>query len=386
MIKLALLGFGTVGQGVYRILDENPALQERFAITTILVRDKQKKRETEVENARLTEDADAVFSDPSIDCFVELTGEVEGMQAQLTKVLQSGKHMVTANKALVSRAMEELETAAARGGAAFLYEAAVAGAVPVVKAMKDLARISPADEIEGILNGTCNFILSRMEQGESYESALQEAQDAGFAEADPSADVEGYDTQRKLRILATLGFNAQITEADVPCRGIAQLEARDLAILKAHGRKVKLLGIAQRKDRRISARVLPVCIPAEDAFANVDGSMNSVRVRAQYPLELTWTGPGAGMYPTAHAVWNDILDAFENTAIAPSAREALVNANTTSEDVYYLRTAKPVEQSFPGLPWRPLDEARIVGPVHADLWKDITNTVQDAHWALWIDE
>lgn len=386
MIKLCLLGFGTVGQGVFRILQEHKTLSERFAVSSILVRDTNKVREVHADPALLTDDKKEVFSDPAIDCFVELTGEVDGIKDDIVHALQNGKHVVTANKALISAALEELEEAADKGGASLRYEAAVAGAVPVVKAVTDLSRVHPANEIQGILNGTCNFILSRMEAGESYETALKEAQQLGFAEADPSADVDGYDTQRKLRILATLGFGASVTEEDIPCRGIAELEAADLAILKKYGRKVKLMGIAKRKDRRFTAQVCPVCVPHEDAFSQVDGSYNRVQIEADYPGTLSWTGPGAGMLPTAHAVWNDILDAFAHAPVSAPPRTSLVNANETAVNTYYLRAKKPVEKLFPDIPRRSLGDARIVGPVRADTWAEICSRLEEPRWALWIDE
>lgn len=386
MIKLALLGFGTVGQGVYRIWEENPHLQERFEIAAILVRDEKKKRETEIAPERLTADIDAVFSSTGIDAFIELTGEVDGIQDRVRTALERGQHVITANKALVSHALETLEAAAAEGGAALRYEAAVAGAVPVVKAVRDMARVRPVTEIRGILNGTCNFILSRMAKGDDYQDALEEAQRLGFAEADPTADVEGHDTKRKLRILATLGFNATITEDDIPCKGISGLAARDLALLQRHGRTVKLIGIAKRKDRRFTAHVLPVCVPADDPFAKVEGSYNQIRVDADYPHVLNWNGPGAGMYPTAHAVWNDILDTFETTPVAAPVRDSAVCTNDTSEDYYYIRSEKPIEKLFPDLPFQSLEEARIVGPVRAEVWKTVTDQIPDAHWALWIHE
>lgn len=384
MHKLVLLGFGTVGQGVWRILEETPALKERFEIVRILVRDKEKSRATDVPEALLTEDAATAFREPA-DLIVEVTGEVDGIRDQMAEALRDGKHIVTANKALVSSALEELEDAAAAGRASLLYEAAVAGAVPVVKGVFDAARVRPVDEVQGILNGTCNFILSRMEQGESYSAALKKAQEAGFAEADPSADVEGFDTQRKLRILATLGFHATVKEEQIPCRGIAELKAEDLELLQRHGRRVKLMGIAVKKDRRVTARVLPVCLPSDDPFSAIEGSDNRVRIVSDYPHELSWAGPGAGMYPTAHAVWNDILDVFSGRVTEAAKREDVVDGSETAMDRYYLRAENMTEEDFSDIPAETLDDAWIVGPVTRKAFEAVVKETENAAWALWME-
>lgn len=345
VINVAMMGFGTVGQGVYRILQEEGArfhalTGRAIRIQRILVKDLRKDRPEGVPPGLLTDNPRTILEDPAIEIIVEVTGDTAFSLPMMREALAGGKHIITAAKAVVSEAMEELTELARVNGVSFLYEASVAGAAPILKVVRDQSRMHPAHRIQGILNGTCNYILTRMtREGLGYREALEEAQDLGYAEADPYEDVEGIDTRRKLRILGTLTLGGTLREADILCHGIASITALDLALLKKRNRVVKLLGTVEARPGGALAWVMPWALPLDSPFPQVGYSDNRVEVGFPYAGTLAVMGPGAGMLPTASAIWNDLLDCMTGKAAqgAPLGRHILKSHNADISGTYYLR-------------------------------------------------
>jgi len=345
MINIGLLGFGTVGQGVYRILQEKgddlkALLGREIEIKSILVRDLYKERGTEVPLSKLTLNPDDIVSDEDIDIIVEVTGDVDLSYRIISRAFERGKHVVTANKAVVSAYFEELSHLAEENGVFFLYEASVAGGIPVLKPLKDQIRLNRISRIQGILNGTCNYILTRMtDEGLAYGDVLKEAQKLGYAEADPSSDVEGIDTMRKLRIMSTIALGASITEDDIICDGIDKVSDLDIDLLKDKGMKVKLIAEAREVEGGYQAIVQPKALPVESYFAGVNGAYNGISMDGNYSGTLGFQGPGAGMYPTANAILTDVIDCILETQekTSPLRGRKLENRNEDIAGRYYLR-------------------------------------------------
>lgn len=348
MINIGLLGFGTVGQGVYKILEEKREelslnLGEEISIKKILVRDFEKKREVEVPLEKLTLDPNQIMNDKDIDVLVEVTGDLDLSYRLIQQAFKAGKHVVTANKAVVSAYFEELSQMAEDYGVYFLYEASVAGGVPIIKPLMDQIRLNQIHRVQGILNGTCNYILTRMtEEGLSYEEALKEAQRLGYAEADPTSDVKGLDSMRKLRILSTLALGASIKEEDIICSGIDFITDQDIDILLKRGRKIKLMGEAKEVPEGYEAIVQPKAVLIENYFAGINGADNSVSIEGNHVGILGFKGPGAGMYPTANAILCDVLDCVLQTQLKknPLRSRELKNINQDIKSRYYVRIIK----------------------------------------------
>lgn len=263
----------------------------------------------DIDKNLLTTDFDEIINDSSIDIVVEVTSSVDQAKDMMLKAMKNGKHVVSANKAAISKYFPELNDLARDMNLHFLHEAAVAGGIPVLKPLGDLVMENEITRVRGILNGTCNCILSKMtEEGLDYSDVLKEAQDLGYAEADPSADVEGFDTHRKLRILSTMAFRQEVSEDDILVDGISKITADDIRILKDNGRTIKLIGDSYIEDNKIKACVAPVGVYSDSYFASVRGAFNSVTVFGDMVGELKFYGQGAGMLPTANAIINDIID------------------------------------------------------------------------------
>jgi homoserine dehydrogenase len=263
----------------------------------------------------LTRDAHAVVSDPSIDLIVEVIGGIEPARELITTALAAGKPVVTANKELLANVGAELYAAADAAGVDLLFEAAVAGGIPVIRALRESLRGEPVSRVMGIINGTTNFILTKMtEEGADYSAALSEAQRLGFAERDPTADVEGFDAGAKAAILASIAFGAKVVAGDVYHEGISRVTAADIAVAKRLGYVIKLLGIAER-DREtgeIAVRVHPAMVPNTHPLASVRESYNAVFIEGDAVGSLMFYGRGAGGNPTASAVLGDVIDAAVN--------------------------------------------------------------------------
>lgn len=345
MKNIAILGLGTVGQGVYEILKENKdkiknLIGEDFAITTVMVNNLQKERNLD-STTTLTDNFQDILDDNNIDIVVELTGALEEGYYYIKSSLENGKDVVTANKSVISKYFVELHKIAKENNRSLLYEASVGGGIPIIKPLKEECLINDIDSIEGILNGTCNYILSRMfKENEAYDLILKDAQKLGYAEADPTADVEGLDTMRKLRILATIGFNSNIKEEDILCYGISSIKKEDINYIKNKMKStVKLLATANLKDDGYTAVVQPTIVAEDDYFAFVDSAFNSISFNGNNIGPLKFFGYGAGKFPTGDAVCRDIIDILLNhpTVEQDIDFKEYKNLNSMSKSNYYLR-------------------------------------------------
>jgi homoserine dehydrogenase len=308
-----------VGSALVRLIGERSAAVEartglRLAITRVAVRDIAKTRPVELADGVLTDDAAAVVADPDVDVVVELIGGVEPARSLLVQALRAGKPVVTANKELLAVAGSELFEAAAGSSVDLLFEAAVGGGIPIIRPLRESLVGERVRRITGIVNGTTNYILTRMsEDGAGYADALGEAQRLGFAEPDPTADVEGLDAGAKLAIVATIAFGASVVADDVHHEGISSVTADDIGFAHRLGYEVKLLAIAEQDDDgRIAVRVHPAMVPRDHPLATVRDAFNAVFVEGDAVGPLMFYGRGAGGEPTASALLGDLVDAATN--------------------------------------------------------------------------
>lgn len=313
-VNLGLLGFGTVGQGVAKIIGEKSDslgryLDAELVVKRVLVKDASKKREVKLDESVFTLDYLDIVNDPDIDIVIELTGCIEEAYNMIVASLNAGKHVVTANKAVISQYFEEFTALAKEKGLNFLYEASVGGGIPIIKPLYDVIKLNDVKRVRGIMNGTCNYILTNMTQdGADYFDVLKEAQKLGYAEADPSSDVDGFDTMRKLRILSTVAFKQPIMEDEIVMNGISKLNALDINLLADLNRVIKLIGDAWVEDDKVKAVVQPVAVHRGSYFSSVNQAYNSITVQGDMVGELKFYGSGAGMLPTANAVLTDCMD------------------------------------------------------------------------------
>lgn len=317
-IGIGLLGLGTVGTGVVKVLnmqkEELPRKVGAAAvIRKILVRDLKKAAKKVEDPSILTTDWNEILSDEDIDIVVEVMGGMEPARSYMLQALAAGKHVVTANKDLVAARGKELLDAAAENGRDFFFEAAVAGGIPIIRPLKQCLIGNNLTEVMGIVNGTTNFILSKMtSQGMEFEEALDMAKELGYAEADPTADVEGYDAGRKVAIMASIAFNSRVVFEDVYTEGITGITATDIRYAKELGCDIKLLGVARNTESGIEARVHPMLIPSSHPLASVSDSFNAVFVHGDAVDDAMFYGRGAGELPTASAIVGDICDIIRN--------------------------------------------------------------------------
>lgn len=327
-VKVGLLGLGTVGTGVVRIVEGHhedllSQVGSPISIHRISVKDRSKHRNVAVDPAKLTENPWDIVRDPEIDIVVEVMGGVEGTKELIMEALERGKHIVTANKDLMALHGPELLAKAHEKGCDILYEASVAGGIPIIRTLIEGFSSDRITKIMGIVNGTTNFILTKMSQeGAAYASVLQEAQALGYAEADPTSDVEGLDAARKMTILATLGFRANVALEDVDVRGISSVTQEDIQYAKRLGYEVKLLGIAERQDDYISVSVQPTMVKQRHPLASVGGVYNAVYVHGEAVGETMFYGPGAGELPTATSVVADLVAVVKNCKLGVNGRQA----------------------------------------------------------------
>jgi homoserine dehydrogenase len=317
-LKVALLGCGVVGSHVYRLLTEQSAdLQARagapLQVVGVAVRDPDRPREVAVAPGLLTTDGAELVTRPDVDIVIELIGGIEPARTLLLSALKSGKSVVTANKALVAADRAVLHRTAQEAGADLYYEAAVAGAIPLLRPLRESLAGDEVRRVLGIVNGTTNFILDRMDtSGADFSTALAEAQQLGYAEADPTADVAGFDAAAKAAILASIAFHTEVTADDVYREGILSVTAADIASARSLGCVVKLLAICERCNGGITARVHPAMIPREHPLAAVRDAYNAVFIEAQAAGRLMFYGAGAGGQPTASAVLGDTVAIARN--------------------------------------------------------------------------
>ena len=325
-INVGLLGIGTVGGGTYTVLSRNEEEITRRAgrpIRIVVVADKDVQRAKEVTQGkcRVSDDAFAVVNDPEVDIVVELIGGCGVAKDLVLKAIHNGKHVVTANKALLAKHGNEIFLEAQRMRVMVAFEAAVAGGIPIIKALREGLAANRIEWIAGIINGTTNFILSEMrDKGLSFDSVLKEAQRLGYAEADPTFDIEGVDAAHKITILSALAFGTQMQFDQAYIEGISKLNAIDIKYAEQLGYRIKLLGITRRTPDGIELRVHPTLIPAKRLIANVEGAMNAVLVQGDAVGATLYYGKGAGAEPTASAVIADLVDVTRMHTADPGNR------------------------------------------------------------------
>jgi len=312
-IKVGLLGFGTIGTGVVRVFQQNhDLLSSRLGADIELVRiadlDTTTDRGVELANGLLTNDAQGLLNDPEIQIVIELIGGYEPARTFVLQAIRNGKHVVTANKALLALHGEEIFKAAEEAGVEVMFEAAVGGGIPVISAIKENLGANDFSSLYGILNGTCNYILTRMdEEGDDFADVLADAQKQGYAEADPTFDVEGIDTAHKLALLVSLCFGTKVDFNKIYTEGISKVTALDIEYARDFGYTLKLLAIGKRSGDRIEARVHPTMIPQDYPLASINGVFNSIRLVGDFSGPVMLSGFGAGMDATASAVMGDVL-------------------------------------------------------------------------------
>ncbi|GGD29091.1 homoserine dehydrogenase [Nocardioides daphniae] len=341
-LKVALLGCGSVGSQVVRLLTEQAGdLEARVGapveLVGVSVRRLDAPREVEVPEGLLTTDAEALVTREDVDVVVEVIGGIEPARTLILKALESGASVVTANKALLAEDGPTLFEAASKAGRDLYYEAAVAGAIPILRPLRESLAGDRVTRVLGIVNGTTNFILDKMDtSGAGFAEALEEAQELGYAEADPTADVEGFDAAAKAAILASLAFHTRVTAQDVHREGISEVSAADVASARDMDAVVKLLAIAELRDDQVSVRVHPAMIPRSHPLASVREAYNAVFVESEAAGQLMFYGPGAGGSPTASAVLGDLVTV---------GRNRLNDTTGVGESAYADRAVRPMGET-----------------------------------------
>lgn len=341
VIRIGMLGCGTVGGGVVTILDREAEditarTGARLEITRVAVRDVTRDRGLPLHRAALTDDPLAVVEAEDVDVIIEVMGGVDPAGELIRRALELGKPVVTANKQLVAQQGPELYAAALAAGVDLSYEAAVAGAIPIIKPLKESLAGDRVTRVIGILNGTTNYILSRMtDEGVAYADVLADAQALGYAEEDPSADVDGHDAAAKCAILASLAFDTVVHGDDVFREGIRSVTATDIRVASRLGYVIKLIGIASEADDQVAVRVHPAFLPADHPLASVRDSYNAIYVEAAAAGELMFYGRGAGALPTGSAIVGDVIDV---------ARNLLQTARGATESQHRAKTIRPMAE------------------------------------------
>jgi homoserine dehydrogenase len=325
-VKVGLLGLGTVGTGVVRIVEGHQEDLQRqtgapIEVAKILVKNLDKARSIYVDNEKLTTDARSIIEDPEIDVVVEVMGGIEPTKTYIMDALKNGKHIVTANKDLMALHGADILALAQEKGCDVFYEASVAGGIPIIRTLVEGFASERITKIMGIVNGTTNYILTKMsKEGASYVDVLKEAQALGYAESDPTSDVEGLDAARKMTILSTLGFSVNVALDDVSVKGISQITKEEITYARKIGYEIKLLGIAERHDEHISVSVQPTMVKMSHPLASVNGVFNAVYVHGEAVGETMFYGPGAGELPTATSVVADLVAVSRNMGLGVSGR------------------------------------------------------------------
>lgn len=313
MIKVGLLGLGTVGTGVYKLIQKNQdemvqKIGANLQIAKILVHNIEKKREG-VDASLLTNRPEDIMEDDEIQIVIEVMGGIEPAKTMILEALNAGKNVVSANKDLIAEHGKELLDAAEANGVDFLFEAAVAGGIPIIRPLKQCLAGNEISEVIGIVNGTTNYILTKMfEEGMDFDEALAKATELGYAEADPTADIEGLDAGRKVAIMASIAFHSRVVFSDVYTEGITKITSKDIAYAKEFDSVIKLLGVAHNTEGGIEAAVYPMLLRKDHPLASVRDSFNAVFVHGDAVDDAMFYGRGAGELPTASAVMGDIID------------------------------------------------------------------------------
>ena len=350
LVNVGLLGLGTVGSGVVRMIHSHQEqLQHQVGcpveVKKILVKHVDKERDVDVDRSLLTDQVEEIIEHPEIDVVIEVMGGIEETKQYLLTALRNGKHVVTANKDLMALHGGELLSVATEHGCDLFYEASVGGGIPIIRSLVEGLASDKITKMMGIVNGTTNYILTKMNQERaSFEEVLKEAQSLGFAEADPTSDVEGLDAARKMVILATLGFSMNIHLDDVYVEGISRVGIEDIEYANQLGYTVKLIGIAQRDNGRVEVSVQPTLLPNEHPLAAVNDEYNAVYVYGEAVGETMFYGPGAGQLPTATAVVSDLITVVKNMRLGVNGKSTILPQYHTrlkeNDDVfskYFLR-------------------------------------------------
>ncbi len=342
-INVALLGLGTVGSGVYKVMQRQKAempqkINTHLNIRRILVRNIAKYQDKIEDPSILTTEYETILEDAQIDLVIELIGGIEPAYTYIRSALEAGKSVVTANKDLIADRGGELFQIAEENHVELRFEASVAGGIPIISPLKNSLAANEIRKIMGIVNGTTNYILSKMtEEGMDYEDALAEATQLGYAEADPTADVEGYDAGRKIAILATIAFHSRVIFRDVYTEGITKITAKDISYARNLGRVIKLIAMAENTSEGIEVKVHPLLIPQNHPLASVSGSYNAVYVDGDAVEDVMFYGRGAGEMPTASAVMGDVFSI---------ARRIVENSvGSTRDNVYRSIPVKRIENT-----------------------------------------
>lgn len=360
-IKVGMLGIGNVGRGTYQALEMNRELIAEktgldIEIVKILNRSPEKDRGIEIPKEKYTADVQEILTDTEIDIVAELIGGIEPATTYMAEALANGKHVVTANKAAIAANGEKLAALAQENKVLLRFEAAVAGGIPILSSLTGALLSNEFTQVHGILNGTTNYILTQMSMyGKSYEDVLKDAQEKGFAEADPTADVEGLDAANKLSILISLIFGTAALPEDIPTRGITTVSNVDIQYAEDAGYKIKLLGSAERVGEKVYGNVEPVLLPCEHPLASVNNEFNAVFVNGNAVDELMFYGRGAGPLPTGSAVLGDIIDMAGKTEkgsafdIVPKLRyDSDLKFAGEGSSKYYVRMAVPEKSGILG--------------------------------------
>lgn len=378
-LSVGLLGIGTVGGGTYTVLTRNAAEIKRrtgVAIKVVQVADKNIDRARALTNdsVNVTDDAFAVVSNPDVDVVVELIGGYTLSKELVLKAIANGKHVVTANKALLALHGNEIFTAAQKAGVIVAFEAAVAGGIPIIKALREGLGANKIEWVAGIINGTTNFILTEMgEKGLAFADVLAEAQRLGYAEADPTFDVEGIDAAHKLTIMAAIAFGIPMHFEQAYTEGITELQQMDIRYAEELGYRVKLLGISKRTDAGVELRVHPTLIPENRLIANVNGAMNAVVVKGDAVGPTLYYGAGAGAEPTASAVVADLMDV------------ARLSSATAAQRVPYLGFQAGQLNDLPILPISEINSAyylRLRASDKPGVLANVTKILADRHISI----
>jgi len=348
-IKVGLLGMGNVGTGTYKTLDMNrekifDSTGLDIEITKVLVNDTSKDRGIKLPSEKLTQNPDDIFLDKNIDIVVELIGGIEPASEFMLKAMENGKHVVTANKAAVAANYDKLINTAYKNKVMLRYEASVGGGIPIINALTTALTSNDFEEILGIVNGTTNYIMTQMtEYGLEYSDVLKVAQEKGFAEADPTADVEGIDVANKLSILMAIVFGIRISPDDIPREGITKISKDDITFANNFGYKIKLLCTARKSDNKLECHVQPAFVPLSHPLASVSNEFNAVFVKGNAVDDLMFYGKGAGPLPTGSAVMGDIIEISSSIAKGSAFDSAPAKINEKLEylgegsNKYYVR-------------------------------------------------
>lgn len=344
-VKIAIMGMGTVGGGVYRLIEmEGERIAREQGICLEVKKTLALQYSVEVPEAIKAANVQEIAEDPEISIVVELMGGMEPAKTFIKTMLEAGKTVVSANKQLIANAWPELEAAAKKGGAGFYFEASVGGAIPILRTVNTSLQANTIQSIEAIINGTTNFIMTKMcDEGGDFAEVLKEAQDLGYAEADPTADVDGFDAMYKLSILSSLAFCSRMPIDKIYREGIRNVSKKDIDCIKSMGKEVKLLAIGKKDGNEVQLRVHPTIIPKDHMLATVKGSFNAVFLKCSMADDLMLYGRGAGDLPTASAVVSDVLNAAQEAPVYARFKnvegkvDPEIHFNDNWQTGYYLR-------------------------------------------------